>query len=139
MRRTVRAAAAGAAAAAVWVAVEPVWRRALRSPHSELRLVGRMLASESSWKPVGLVMHLANGAIFGMAFDRLGGRGVRTAVLAAQVENALLWPSMLIVDRIHPDVRDGSWPPLARDPRVIAHEVAGHLVFGVVLGGLLAD
>jgi hypothetical protein len=84
-------------------------------------------------------VHLANGALFGVAFDRLGGRGVRSAVVAAQAENALLWPGMLIVDRIHPDVRDGNWPPLARDPRVIAQEVAGHLVFGVVLGALLAD
>jgi hypothetical protein len=139
MARTVRAAVAGATAAAVWVAVEPVWRRAFGGPHSELRLVGRMLAPESSWKPVGLAVHLANGAIFGIAFDRLGGRGVGRAVVAAQVENALLWPGMLIVDRIHPDVRDASWPPLARDPRVIAQEVASHLVFGVVLGGLLAD
>jgi hypothetical protein len=134
--RTARAAAAGIAAAAVWIAVEPVWRRAFGGPHTELRLVGRMLAPEAWWKPVGAAVHLANGAMFGIAFDRLGGRGVRQAVVAAQVENAVLWPTMLVVDRVHPDVRDGSWPRLARDPRVVAQELAGHLVFGVVLGAL---
>jgi hypothetical protein len=88
---------------------------------------------------VGLALHLANGAAFGILFDRLGGRGIRAAVIAAQLENAALWPAMTIVDRLHPDVRSGHWPPLARNPRVVAHEIAGHLVFGVVLGGLLGD
>jgi hypothetical protein len=98
-----------------------------------------MLAPEAAWKPVGLAVHLMNGAMFGIAFDRLGGRGVRQAVIAAQAENAVLWPTMLIVDRLHPDVRSGDWPPLARNPRVAAQEVASHTVFGVVLGTLLAD
>jgi len=137
MGRTVRAAAAGIVAAAVWVAVEPVWRRAFDGPHRELRLVGRLLAPEEAWKPVGLAVHLMNGALFGVAFDRLGGRGVRQAVVAAQLENAVLWPTMLIVDRLHPDVRNGDWPPLARNPRVAAQEVASHAVFGVVLGTVI--
>jgi hypothetical protein len=137
MRRTARAAAAGVVAAAAWVAVEPALRRSFGGPHRELRLVGRMLAPESAWLPVGVAVHLANGALFGIVFNRLGGRGVRSAVIAAQVENALLWPAMAAVDRLHPDVRSGVWPPLARNPRVIAQEVAGHAVFGAVLGGLL--
>jgi hypothetical protein len=137
MGRTVRAAAAGMTAAAVCVAVEPVWRRTFGGPHRELRLVGRLLAPEPAWKPVGLAVHLANGAMFGVAFDRLGGRGARQAVIATQLENAVLWPAMLIVDRVHPDVRNGDWPPLARDRRVAAQEVASHAVFGVVLGSLL--
>ena len=138
MPRTLRAAAAGAAAAAAWVVAEPAIRRVLGGPHRELRLVGGLLAPERAWLPVGLAVHLANGAAFGIAFDRLGGRGIRAAVVAAQVENAALWPAMALVDRLHPDVRSGHWPPLTRNPRAAAQEVAGHLVFGVVLGGLLA-
>jgi hypothetical protein len=137
--RILRAAAAGAAGAAAWVVAEPAIRLALGSPHRELRLVGGLLAPERVWLPVGLAVHLANGAVFGIVFDRLGGRGIRAAVIAAQVENAVLWPSMVLVDRLHPDVRSGRWPPLARNPRVAAHEVAGHLVFGLVLGGLLGE
>jgi hypothetical protein len=134
MNRTAQAAVAGIAAAAAWVAVEPVWRRLLGGPHRELRLVGRLLASESLWKPAGLAVHLANGAAFGVAFERLGGRGVRQAVAAAQIENAVLWPTMAIADRLHPDVRDGTWPGLVGNPRVLGQEIAGHAVFGVVLG-----
>jgi hypothetical protein len=81
-----------------------------------------------------MAVHLANGAAFGLAFDRLGGRGVRQAMAAAQIENAVLWPTMAIVDRLHPDVRDGTWPGLAGNPRVLGQEIAGHAVFGVVLG-----
>jgi hypothetical protein len=136
--RTLRAGAAGVAGAAAWVLAEPALHRALGAPHGEARLVGRLLAPEHAWLPVGLAVHLANGAIFGIVFDRLGGRGIREAVVAAQIENAALWPAMTIVDRLHPDVRSGRWPPLARNPRVVAHEVAGHLVFGLVLGGLLS-
>jgi hypothetical protein len=137
--RTLRAAGAGVAGAAAWVLAEPVLHRTLGAPHGEVRLVGRLLAPDRAWRSVGLAVHLANGAAFGILFDRLGGRGMRAAVIAAQLENAALWPAMTIVDRLHPDVRSGHWPPLARNPRVIAHEIAGHLVFGVVLGGLLGE
>ena len=138
MPRSLRAAAAGAVAAAAWVVAEPAIRRALGGPHRELRLVGGLLAPERAWLPVGLAVHLANGAAFGIVFDRLGGRGIRAAVVAAQVENAALWPAMALVDRLHPDVRSGRWPPLARNQSAAAQEIAGHLVFGVVLGVLLA-
>jgi hypothetical protein len=125
------------AGAAAWVLAEPGLHRAFGSAHGELRMVGRMLAPEDAWLPVGLAVHLANGAAFGIAFDRLGGSGIRAAVFAAQLENAVLWPTMSIVDRLHPDVRSGRWPALARNPRAAAHEVGGHLVFGIVLGALL--
>jgi hypothetical protein len=98
-----------------------------------------MLAPERYWLPVGLGVHVLNGAVFGMVFDRLGGRGIRQAVAAAQIENACLWPSLLVFDALHPDVCDGSWPELFGDRRVLVHEVAGHVVFGLALGALLRD
>ena len=136
MNRTLHAAGAGVAAALVWAATEPATRRLVGGSHAEVRLVGRLLAPESAWRPVGLGVHLVNGAMFGIAFDRLGGRGVRQAVLAAQIENAVLWPGMAVVDRVHPDVRSGAWPKLLRNRRVFAQEVVGHAVFGTVLGVL---
>src|SRR5947209_7553050 len=80
MGRTLRAAAAGAAAAGFWAAAEPGLRRFSHSPHSEPRLVGRMLAPERYWLPVGLSVHVLNGAAFGVVFDRLGGRGIASAI-----------------------------------------------------------
>jgi hypothetical protein len=123
----------------VWAAAEPGLRRVTHAPHSEPRLVGRMLAPERYWLPAGLGIHMLNGAAFGVLFDRLGGRGIVPAVAAAQIENACLWPVLLVVDALHPDVSDGTWPELARDRSVLVHEVAGHALFGVVLGVLLRD
>jgi len=139
MRRDLHAAIAGAAAAAAWIAAEPVTRRLAHGTHRELRLIAGLLAGERGGDRLGLAVHLANGAAFGVAFRRLGGYGVRRAVLAAQAENALLWPGMAVADRIHPDVRSGAWPRLFPDPGTIAQEVGGHLIFGVVLGLLLRD
>ena len=139
MSRTLRAAAAGVAAAATWAAVDPLLRRAFGTPHTDVRLLGRMIAPERLAAPVGLFAHLGNGALFGIAFDRLGGRGPGQALLAAEAENLILWPALFVVDRMHPDVRSGAWPPLAADGRVFAHEAASHAVFGVVLGLLLSD
>jgi hypothetical protein len=136
MRRTLRVALAGAAAAGIWAAVDPALRRGCRTRYGEVRLVGRLIAP-TRWQPVGLAVHLMNGALFAVAFDRLGGRGVRQAVIAAELENAALWPCLAVVDRLHPDVRDGTWSPILRDPRVLVQEVAGHALFGVALGLLV--
>jgi hypothetical protein len=139
MRRDLHAALAGAVAAAAWIAVEPATRRLTRGTHRELRLISGLLAADRGGDRLGLAVHLANGAAFGVAFRRLGGHGVRRAVLAAQAENAVLWPGMAIADRVHPDVRSGAWPRLFSDRGTIAQEVGSHVVFGVVLGLLIRD
>ena len=52
-------------------------------------------------------------------------------------ETIALWPAMAVVDRHHPDRRDGTWPPLLTNGRAFALTAAGHLVFGAVLGALV--
>jgi hypothetical protein len=131
---------AGAAAALVWAATEPALARALRIPwYSDVRLLGRLFTTHRAWPAIGLGSHLVNGAIFGVAFERLGGRGPKQGLIAAQVENAALWAGMVVIDRIHQDRRSGAWPPLFTNPRVATHEIAAHAIFGVVLGALLAE
>jgi hypothetical protein len=126
---------AGLAAAAVWAAAEPALGRALGTRwYSDQRLLGGLLGVAP---PAGLAVHLANGAFFGAVFERAGGRGPARGVLAAQAENLALWPAMAVVDRIHPDRRNGLWPPLVGNRRVFAYEVAAHALFGAVLGVLL--
>jgi hypothetical protein len=78
-----------------------------------------------------------NGALFGAAFARAGAQGWRRGLAAAQAENVALWPVMILLDRVHPDRRSGAWPPLARNGRVFAYEVAVHALFGAVLGYLV--
>lgn len=139
MRRDAHAALAGAAAAAAWIAAEPITRALTAGTHRELRLISGTLAGKRGGDALGWAVHLANGAAFGIAFRRLGGHGVRRAVVAAQVENAILWPGMAVVDRVHPDVRSGLWPRLFSDRGTIRQEIGSHVVFGVVLGLLLRD
>jgi len=52
-----------------------------------------------------------------LVFGRLGMRGRKQGVLAAEAENLVLWPLMLVVGRVHPECRDR---PLAED----SHEPA---------------
>jgi hypothetical protein len=129
-----RGAIAGIAAAAVWAGAEPQLGRLFRTPYSDRRVLAGLTGRGPA---VGLALHLGNGAMFGACFERLGGRGLVQGVLAAQVENVVLWPAMAVVDRIHPDRRSGAWPPLLRNGRVFAYEVAAHALFGTVLGLLL--
>jgi len=136
MRRDIQAAAAGAIAAAAWIAAEPAVRRLAGGTHRELRLISGLVAPDRGGNGLGLAVHVANGAVFGWAFSRLGGYGIGRAVLAAQAENAILWPGMAVADRLHPDVRSGAWPKLLTDRGTLVQEIGGHLVFGVVLGAL---
>jgi hypothetical protein len=136
----VRGAAAGVVAAGAWAALEPLLGRALRTPYSDVRVLGAVVTRGRAWPLIGTAIHLANGAAFGFAWDRLGRGGWKRAVLAAQLENLVLWaPGMALVDRHHPDRRSGAWPPLLRNPRVFVYEVATHTVFGTFLGLLAPD
>jgi hypothetical protein len=129
-----RGALAGAIAAAAWAAAEPALGRRFRTPYSDLRLLGGLTGRGPA---AALGIHLGNGALFGAAFEWLGGRGVTRGVIAAQAENVALWPLMAVVDRIHPDRRSGAWPPLVSNGRVFAYEATVHALFGAVLGLLL--
>jgi hypothetical protein len=129
--------AAGIVAAGVWAAAEPALGRALGIPwYSDRRLLGGLfrVGPESA-----IAIHLVNGAIFGATFERLGLRGPFKGVAMAQAESLGLWPWMAVVDRIHEDRRDGTWPPLLQNGRVFAYEVTVHALFGAVLGGLLSS
>jgi hypothetical protein len=130
-------ARAGIVATAVWAAAEPALGRLLRTPYSDVRMLGRQATRTRWWPAAGIAIHLANGAVFGTVFERLGGHGARQGILAAEIENLVLWPGMLVVDRVHPDRREGTWPRLLTNRRVIAYEVTTHALFGAVLGLLV--
>jgi hypothetical protein len=132
-----RGAAAGAIAAAAWAAGEPVLGRLVRTPYSDVRLLGRLVTRNRAWPMAGAALHLANGAAFGTAFELAGLRGVKAGITAAQAENLAFWPAFAVLDRVHPDRRDGSWPPLLRNRRIALYEVIVHALFGSILGALV--
>jgi hypothetical protein len=130
---------AGAAAALAWVAVEPVFGRAFGTPYADSKLAGALITRGRLAPVAGLAAHTAAGALFGFAWAGLGGRGAANGILVAEIENALLWPAMAVVDRVHPYVRDGTWPPLLRNRRAFGAAAAGHGFFGAALGALAGD
>ena len=132
-----RGAAAGAIAAAAWAAGEPVLGRLVRTPYSDVRLLGRLVTQNRAWPMAGAALHLVNGAAFGTAFELAGLRGVKAGITAAQAENLAFWPAFAMLDRVHPDRRDGSWPPLLRNRRIALYEVIVHALFGSILGALV--
>ena len=117
MSPRVRAATAGAVAAAVWGLQEPLDRRVFRCDHSDVRLVG------------GLPVHALNGALFGLAFDAVRRRidvdERRLALALAIGEHVALWPFISLVDR-----------GLVTSPRAFAQSTYRHALFGMVLGRL---
>jgi hypothetical protein len=131
--RILRGAAAGAAAATAWSALEPLVARALGHDYTDTRLLGRLVPGRW-WRPAGVAIHTVNGAAFGAAFTAAGARGPRAGLAWGGAEFAATWPGMALLDRVHPDRRSGHWPRLLTDRRVFAQEAAMHALFGLLLG-----
>jgi hypothetical protein len=123
MSPRVRAAAAGAVAALVWGLQEPLDRRVFGCDYSDVLFLGRGRRS------LGFAVHMANGALFGVAFDaarrRVDVDQRRLALALAVGEHIALWPFISLVDR-----------DLVTSPRAFAQATYRHALFGFVLGRL---
>ena len=130
----VRAAAAGAAAAAIWALQEPLDRRVFGVDYSDPRLLGRLVGRGAA---VGFVIHVANGAAFGALYANvapsLPGPGAVRGATAGLAEHLATWPGALVIDRLSIG-RD--FPKLWGDPRAFAQATWRHLLFGALLGEL---
>jgi hypothetical protein len=135
-----RAAVAGATAALVWAAQEPLDRHVFGCDYSDVALLGKAVTRGRHWRAAGLVLHALNGLAFGLAWDaarrRLSVRPARLAVGMALTENAALWPLCWFVDRFHPARGEPGLPPLLRNRRAFAQATWRHALFGWVLGRL---
>jgi hypothetical protein len=131
-----KGALAGAIAAGVWAAQQPLDKRALRSRYDDVELLGKAVTAGSGWLPAGLAMHLGNGAAFGAAYSRVRPRiplpGWAAGALVAQAENFGSWPLVRLTDRFHP-ARD-ELPRLKGNRRGLVLATWRHLVFGATLG-----
>jgi hypothetical protein len=133
-------AVAGAVAAMAWALLEPLDRRLFRCDYSDVALLGKAVTRGPLWRPVGLAMHAANGAMFGLAFDRVRQRlpipKRRLALGMALFEHVSLYPLGYFVDRYHPARREDGIPLLLRNRRAFAQATIRHALFGVLLGRL---
>jgi len=123
MSPRVRAGAAGAFAALVWGLQEPLDRRVFGCDYSDVLFLGRGRRS------LGFAVHMANGALFGIAFDtarrRVDVDQRRLALALALGEHVALWPFISLVDR-----------DLVTNPRAFAQATYRHALFGFILGRL---
>jgi hypothetical protein len=137
-KRGLHPAAAGAVAATIWSALEPLDKRLFRCDYSDLAVLGKAVTRGRGWLPAGLAMHAANGAIFGLAYDfarrrsPLGDR--QTALAMALAEHLALYPLCGLVDRYHPARGEPGIPPLLTNGRAFAQATARHALFGLALG-----
>jgi hypothetical protein len=115
--------------------LERVDRRLFRYDYSDVALLGKLVTRGPAWRPVGLALHAANGAIFGLVYRdvnrRRGWSGLRLALL----EHVALYPLSALVDRYHPARGTDGVPKLMR-LRPFGQATVRHVLFGVLLGRL---
>jgi hypothetical protein len=138
-----RSALAGAAAATVWALQEPLDQKLLRCDYSDVAILGKAVTRGPNWRIAGLVIHAANGVIFGLVFHELRRRlrldFRRLALGMALGEHVSLYPLCYFVDRYHPARGEEGVPPLLANKRAFAQATARHALFGFVLGRLVRD
>lgn len=135
--RTVRGALAGAAAAGVWAAQQPLDRRVFGHPYDDTELLGRWVVPKGGgWRAAGIALHLVNGAAFGAAYANVAPSlpvpPVLRGPLAGLAEHLATWPGTAVLPRVHP----ADLPPLWGSGRAFAQSTWRHLLFGLVLGEL---
>lgn len=136
--RTLRGAAAGALAAAIWAAQQPLDKRLFGSAHDDPEILGSAVTSGRAVYPLGLLMHVSTGAAFGATYANVAplvplppwSKGP----VAALAEHLALWPLGRVSDRVHPDHE--RLVTLGGNRRAFWQETWRHLLFGVVLGEL---
>jgi hypothetical protein len=141
-RRTLRGALAGGVAAAAWALQQPLDKRVFGCEYDDVALLGRAVVPRGGrrlWYPVGLALHVQNGAMFGAVYasllaPRLPVPPAARGPLVAQIENFGLWPLGRLNDRFHPAREE--LPRLTGNRRALAQATWRHLLFGVVLGEL---
>jgi hypothetical protein len=110
----------------------------LDSPYDDVELLGKALTRGSGWYPIGLAMHVGNGAVFGAVYSNVAGYLPMPPVLRGPVvalsEHVALWPLGSVSDRLHPARRQ--LPRLRGNARAFVQSTVRHLLFGVVLGEL---
>jgi hypothetical protein len=136
--RTLRGALAGAVAAAVWAAQQPLDRKLFGVPYDDAELLGRLVARGDAVLPVGLALHVFNGALFGAVYANtapsLPVPPVLRGPLAGLAEHLATWPGTAVISRVHPDV--DPLPQLWGSGRAFAQATWRHVLFGTVLGEL---
>jgi hypothetical protein len=138
LRRTANGALAGALAAAVWAAQQPLDKRLFGTAYDDVELLGKLVTRDAGWPAAGLAVHMANGAAFGAVYALLRpvfpGPPVIAGVGAGMAEHMGFWPLGRLVDRHHPSRNE--LESLSGNRRAFYAATWRHLLFGLMLGEL---
>lgn len=128
-RRIIGGAAAGATAATLWALQEPLDQKVFGVDYSDPELLAKPLRATRS---VGMVLHGANGAVFGATYALIAARvpapPVAKGMAAGMAEHLATWPLVRFLPRVN----------LWGNHKAFAQAVWRHLLFGAVLGVLEA-
>src|SRR3954449_7975613 len=72
--QTLRGALAGAVAAAVWAAQQPLDKAVFGVDYDDVELLGKTVTNGPAWPYIGLAWHVANGAAFGAIYANVAPR-----------------------------------------------------------------
>ena len=141
MRQTsLRGGVAGAVATVVMTLEQSFDKRVFDSKYDDVEILGKLVTRGDYWHPIGFVLHVQNGAIFGAVYARLtptlSGPAALRGLMVGLIEHVAAWPLTLVFDRYHPAREE--LPKLATNPRAFGQATIRHAVFGIVLG-LLED
>lgn len=123
----------------MWALQEPLDQRVFRCDYSDVAILGKGITRGLSWRRVGLTLHVANGALFGLAYHEArrrlpGSRPRRLALGMALAEHVALYPLSYFIDPYHPARGERGIPPLLQNRRAFAQATWRHALFGLVLG-----
>ncbi len=122
----------------MWAFQQPLDKLIFGCRYDDVELLGKAVSRGDGWYPVGLALHMQNGALFGAVYANLApALPVSPALrgpLAALTEHVVLWPLGAVSDRFHP-ARD-QLPALSGNRRAFGQATWRHLMFGIVLGEL---
>jgi hypothetical protein len=136
LQTSVRGGVAGAVATVAMTLEEPLDKRLFDSRYDDIEVLGKLVTRGRRWRPIGVVLHIQNGAMLGAAYARLKpslpGPAALRGLLVGLVEHVATWPLTVLVDRYHPARKQ--LPRLATSGRAFGQATVRHAVFGIVLG-----
>ena len=139
-----RSALVGGIAGTAYLAEMALDMKVAANRYDDLVLWGGFVTSHRiRQRLVGAGIHYLLSAALATAYDAIAPLlpswpGWARGVAFVQVENALLYPGVPVLNSIHPEVRSGRLPSLLTW-RYFWVEIARHVAFGATLGILLPE
>ncbi|MEX1157887.1 MAG: hypothetical protein WEC79_03025 [Thermomicrobiales bacterium] len=105
----------------------------------DFKLLGGFGPMRAHWRVIGPLIHAFNSASLGVAYGHVDvwrpSPGWLRGLVFALTENALLWPIIIVLDRVHPAIRSGTLPTFNRPWPFVAENLR-HAAYGIVLGAM---